>query len=175
MNATELTQLIEILDEDVLNTLLDGNALLLEDDVTLLRGDIKAPNVFVAPGQFSASDAEHLRRELIGNAGQLLEDYYRVHPLTRYGFDTQAGLLIQQFGHAAFIAVEGHWPQRTLFVEQGTVIAEDQASPRHRYGVYCELPKSMDADAASSTLEKWLASGEAYEQYLGANVCRYNC
>ena len=175
MNATELTQLIETLDEDVLNTLLDGKALLLVDDIMLVNGDINAPNVFVAPGQFSANNARQLRQELVDNAGQLLEDYYRIHPLTRHGFEAQAGLLIQQFGHAAFAAAEGHWPQRTLFVEQGTVIAEDQASPRHRYGVYCELPKLMDADTTGSTLEKWLANGEAYEQYLGANVCRYNC
>ena len=175
MNTAEFVRLVDALDEASLNALSNGKGLLLENDAALVIGDAQSPNVCVAAGQFATGDSEQIRRQISADAETLLEDYYRTHPLTRQGFDEQVHSLMQQHGNKAFAAVEGHWPQRTLFVEQGTVIAEDQTSPRHRYGVYCELSKPMDADGAASVVEKWLANGEAYGQYLSMNVCRYNC
>jgi hypothetical protein len=62
-----------------------------------------------------------------------------------------------------------------LFVDGGEVIAECADSPRHRYGVFCELESTLSEHAIEEQVRQWLERGEAYEDYLGMNVCRYNC
>lgn len=148
-------------------------ALRLVDDERLAWGDGHEPDLIVAdipPSQRAAASDW-----LSGHAERLLNEYYRIHPLTRAGFERQVAVLLRRHGAAAFAAVPGELPAYSLFVECGTVLAEARGAPRHRYGAFCELPAKMAPAAASARVEAWLAAGEAYEQYLGMNVCRYTC
>ena len=95
--------------------------------------------------------------------------------LSRSDFDRQVEALFGQHGARAFAALEGQYPERTLFVEGEQVVAESADSPRHRYGTFCELEEPLSGAALEAHVRQWLASGDAYELYIGMNVCRYNC
>ncbi len=88
-------------------------------------------------------------------------------------FNQQVSQLLTQYGEQAFAAAQGQYPEYTLFVEEDRVIAEPRTSPRHRYGAFCELPKALDAQQTAARVQRWVASGEAYERFVGMNVCRY--
>ena len=90
-------------------------------------------------------------------------------------FNAQAALLIEQLGAAAFCALPGQMSDYTLFVEGSNVIAESRGAPRHPYGVSCEINAGLSDDQLSELVTEWLDSGEAYQAFLGMNVCRYNC
>lgn len=96
-------------------------------------------------------------------------------PLSPAEFQQQVETLFDQHGAKAFAASAGESPKYTLFVEGDAVLAESAASPRHRYGAYCELDRPMDAASANDCARRWVNSGEAYELYLSMNVCRYGC
>ena len=90
-------------------------------------------------------------------------------------FNQQVEALFERHGAAAFAALTGRCPQYTLFVDDDRVVAESVDSPRHRYGAFCELEEPLSGAGLEAYVRQWLASGEAYELYLGMNVCRYNC
>ena len=95
--------------------------------------------------------------------------------LSRSEFDRQLEALFRQHGATAFAALGEQYPERTLFFERDRVVAESADSPRHRYGAFCELEEPLSGAALEAHVRQWLASGDAYELYLGMNVCRYNC
>jgi hypothetical protein len=41
--------------------------------------------------------------------------------------------------------------------------------------VFLELEQPLPDADIDPKIRKWLEQGEAYEDYLGMNVCRYNC
>jgi hypothetical protein len=84
-------------------------------------------------------------------------------------------VLCETHGYEAFAALPDARPAKSLFVEQGTVTAESQDSPRFRYGTYCELPVSTNAGDIKQVVERWISSGQAYDSYLVMNLCRLNC
>lgn len=90
-------------------------------------------------------------------------------------FNAQVTSLVNQFGAAAFCAPTGKQPDYTLFVEDDQVIAESRGAPRHPYGVYCEVGAGLSESQMADKLSSWLTTGQAYQQFLGMNVCRYNC
>lgn len=95
--------------------------------------------------------------------------------LSRDDFDAQVAELIGQHGAEAFAGLWNQPPALTLFVEGQTVVAESADSPRHRYGAFCELDEPLTGAALTEWVQRWLHSGEAYELYVGMNVCRYHC
>jgi hypothetical protein len=145
------------------------------DDVKLETGAANAANVIIPAIIDGTQAAAELREQCIAQASQLLEDYYRTHPLTRAGFNRQVEELLDRLGAAAFTALPGQLPDYSLFVEVGSVIAEPRQSPRHPYGAYCEIIRPLADSALTRHVKQWLDSGEAYERYLSMNVCRYNC
>jgi hypothetical protein len=90
-------------------------------------------------------------------------------------FNTQATALIKQHGAAAFCASPGEQPDFTLFVDDDRVIAEPRNAPRHPYGIYCRINSGFSEGDMSKRVDKWLTTGEAYQEFLAMNVCRYNC
>lgn len=90
-------------------------------------------------------------------------------------FNTQVASLIEQLGAAAFCAPPGLSAEYSLFVEGDQVIAEPRGAPRHPYGVHCEISAGLSDSQIVDRFNKWLETGEAYEEFLGMNVCRYNC
>ena len=90
-------------------------------------------------------------------------------------FNKQVTDLIAQFGAEAFCSRSGELPEYTLFVEEDKVVAESRQSPRHPYGFFCTLNGDATENEMANHLAGWLQSGEAYQEFLAMNVCRYNC
>ncbi len=175
MNEENFRALLLQAPEEYWWAVVDGRGLLLVDDQRLEPGPLDAPNLIIRLAENTTADAVALMEDALANAEQLLADYYRTHPLTLTGFNHQAGVLIAEHGAMAFAALEGQLPERTLFVDGGELVAEAADSPRHRYGVFCELQRPLPAAAIEGQVKRWLARGDAHERYLGMNVCRYNC
>jgi len=154
---------------------IEGQAVVIIDDLRLEIGPAQAPNVIISLRELNASDASTLKSESLANASTILSNYYLSHPLTLAGFNRQIENLINAHGAGAFSAVAGQLSPRTLFVDEGEVIAETADSPRHRYGVFCELTGQLSDSAIETHVRKWLERGDAHEHYLSMNVCRYNC
>jgi len=90
-------------------------------------------------------------------------------------FNKQVSDLIERFGATAFCAASDQFPEYTLFVEENKVIAEPRNAPRHPYGVYCNISVGLSDAEMAEQLNRWLTTGEAYQEFLAMNVCRYNC
>jgi len=163
------------LDESVWQAILSGSSLCLQDDQQLVLYKGLHRNTIIFSSRDASQDITTLRTESLANSDEFLEDYYRTHPLTETGFEQQVLALIVLHGAEAFCTVSGGTPERTLFVEVGEVMAESTDSPRHRYGAYCELEHELSDEKLEAFVRNWVSSGEAYEQYIGMNVCRYGC
>lgn len=173
MNENAFKQQLAELPGDDWQAVIDGGALLVVEDQKLEVGPVEASNaIIVASGE---ADAEALKRESLNATASLLHNYYLTHPLTLAGFNRQVENLIVQHGASAFSALSGQLPPFTLFVDGGEVVAEPLDSPRHRYGVFYELDRTLNDAAVEAHVRKWLQRGEAHERYLEMNVCRYNC
>jgi hypothetical protein len=96
-------------------------------------------------------------------------------PPTPSEFNAQVASLVEELGPAAFCAAPGQRPEYTLFVEDKQVVAEPRNAPRYPYGLYCEIRTGLSDDQIADYLNKWLTTGGAYEEFLGMNVCRFNC
>lgn len=175
MNTDIFLLLLNQLNDDDWQSVIDGNGLLLIDDQALEVGSATAPNVIVSLADYSVNDLSDIKKNIVADAEQILTQYYLQHPLSESGFNRQVDQYIKKYGATAFAARYDEVPQCTLFVEGGEVIAETSESPRHRYGVYCEIDQALSASAVEKQVRHWLANGEAYQQYLAMNVCRYNC
>ena len=173
MNHFELQHLLEQLDDDIWRVLLNGQPLALVDDKRLVSAAKPEDKIFILPQ--NADDISSLRESVIKNAEELLNNYYLSHPLSKAGFTLQVQKLVEQYGASVFAAEYPDIPERTLFVDVGEVVAEGHGSPRHRYGAYCELQEALQGEALEQFVQQWLTSGEAYELYIGMNVCRYGC
>lgn len=175
MDEKRFTQQLEALAPADWQAVAEGLGLLIVDDLGLEIGPASAPNAVVVASKHEGSDPASLKRETLGAAGDLLHNYYLTHPLTPAGFNRQVEDLIREHGATAFAAVAGQLPRYTLFVDGGEVVAEAADSPRHKYGVFCELERPLDETATEACVRKWLQRGEAHERYLEMNVCRYTC
>lgn len=175
MNASVFIQLLDQLTDADWQAVAAGRCLQLLDDQLLATGPADAPNCLFRATSADSADAAALKQDALSRAEQLLHDYYRTHPLTPAGFKRQVSALLERHGAAAFAARPGKRPDCSLFVDGGTVVAETRDSPRHPYGAYCEVEGSLDDAAVASRVRQWLERGEAYDHYLGMNVCRYNC
>ncbi|KAG1707683.1 UPF0061 protein [Nymphon striatum] len=161
-------------------SLVEGDSLIVKDDAELLIGASSVPNTvlpnsLLQGSDFSFTNASELKRQVLDNADSILDNYYRTHPLSLIGFNQQVEGLLNKHGATEFCAPFGKTSNQTLFVDGGEVVAESSESPRHPYGVFFEMDKPMSAEAMQNAAYKWLSSGEAYDRYIGMNVCRYNC
>lgn len=175
MNKQTYISLLEALDDAQWQAIIDGEALLIIDDLSLAIGSPHSANVMLTAS--ADIDVASLRANSLAQADESLTRYYRTHPLTRKGFTVQATALVEKHGEQAFAALAYDLPERTLFVDGGELIAESQESPRHRYGAFCELEleQHIDHTQIAMRVRQWLESGAAHERYLEMNVCRYTC
>ena len=90
-------------------------------------------------------------------------------------FNQQVANLVSQFGATAFCALPGQSPEHALFMDADQVIAISGEDPRFPYGFFCEINNGLTNAQVTERLQHWLESGEAYEEFVGMNVCRYNC
>lgn len=173
MDIEQLRSLLSALGSDLSAQWQPGAALLMIDDESLAWGESNAADVLLIFNE--DIDAADLPAWLTANAAELHESYYRGHPLSARGFAKQVRRLFDEHGALSFAAGPGAQPKFSLFVEAGTVVAESQKSPRHRYGAFCAMASAVDTACAEQQALTWLESGEAYSDYLSMNVCRYNC
>ncbi len=175
MNTEAFVRLLEVLSEDAWQSVIEGQAIIMIDDQALETGAADAGNAIIKAADNPLETTDSLKQASLEQAADILHNYYLTHPLTLKGFNEQARMLIDTHGSEAFIAKAGAYPRFTLFVEVGEVVAEPAGSPRHRYGVFCELDHEAHSMAASDHVLRWLERGEAHERYLEMNVCRYTC
>lgn len=90
--------------------------------------------------------------------------------LSQQLFREQVEALFDHHGASAFAALAGTLPPMTLFVDGQNVVADSEQSPRHRYGVYCELNHPLHDEALAQYMRRWLESGEAYSTYISMKV-----
>ena len=152
-----------------------GQGLLMINDSHLKIGSLDLSYVILSNQFFSANNPDTFKQHAMDSASELYTNYYRTHPLTLYGFNDQLYRLIQKFSPEDFCSLTGQRAEKTLFVEGGELVAMGRTDPRHAYGVFCELSDSIKPSAIANYLSHWIEQGEAYEEYLSMNVCRYNC
>ena len=175
MDDRTLYEILIHLDIESWQSIASDKSLLLVDDQMLRLGSSSSENVIIPAQNGSYRDAAALRDDILQKVDVLITEYYRVHPLTTNGFNRQVEALFTHYGVQAFSAPVGQLPDRSLFVDVGTVVAESIDSPRHRYGVYYEYDLPISESALIQAVRNWLSSGQAYECYLSMNVCRYSC
>ena len=169
-----IEQLKQLSDSDW-HAIFSGQGLLMINDSHLEIGSPDLTNVIVAERFFTAKDDEAFKQHAINISRELYTNYYRTHPLTLYGFNHQFYRMLEKFSPEDFCASAGQRAEKTLFVEDGELIAMGESDPRHAYGVCCELPESIKPSTIVNYLSHWIEQGEAYEAYLSMNICRYNC
>lgn len=174
MNEKTFIHLLKKLDDNDWQAVTDGMAILMIDDLRLETGPANAPQTIIHAPE-PGLPTETIRQQTLTDAAALLRNYYLTHPLTLAGFNHQTMKLIEAHGADTFTAPAGELPKYTLFVEGGEVIAESPDSPRHRYGLFCELNEPLPTSDLADHVRQWLERGLAHEDYLGMNVCRYNC
>ena len=178
MNEILFKQSLQKLTDIDWQSLVDGKVLLIKDDRELFVDvfDFENPlKPMLRPSDFSFRGVSDLKSQILNKSDDILSDYYRRNPLTETGFTHQIGKLVEEFGFEAFCAPQGRVANRTFFVEGGEVVSESLESPKHRYGVFFQAGQQVSAETMKGNFYKWLSSGEAYSEYIGMNVCRYNC
>ncbi len=175
MNIIQFKDQLEALTPDDWEKLYQGDVLEMVADTTVRVSQTETPYTIFTHDAFDAESATILKDRVIKNAEDILQRYYRIHPLTEEGFNTQAESLFEQYGASSFAALLGQRAGHSLFVDQGEVIAVTSKDPRHPYGVYKELDKTHAGAKIDEIVQTWLKTGQAYKDYRGMNVCRYNC
>jgi hypothetical protein len=175
MNVEAFMRLLEALPEAAWQSVIDGQSIVNVDDQSLTTGAADAGNAIIRASGEDTETRGSLKQSSLDQAADILHNYYLTHPVTLKGFNAQVQGLIDIHGAEAFASQAGGLPKYTLFVEGGEVVAEPQSSPRHRYGVFCELDLAASKLTVSDHVRRWLERGEAHERYLEMNVCRYNC
>lgn len=174
MHIQEINAQLKQLTQQDWEDLIEDAQLVMQDDERLMLVSHALKNIFFSADMVKADSVNELKDKVLEHAEALLAEYYRKHPLTKKGFYHKA-LSAVKGKEQDFAAASRENPNCTLFVEGGEVVVEDQDSPRHPYGVYCELPANTPQDAIPGIVQQWLESGDAHENYLEMNVCRYFC
>lgn len=175
MDVGTFTQELEGLSDTDWLRVASGEAVLMVDDRALVVGPAEGPYAVVGAPDGTPVGPAALKRECLKAAGRLLTHYYLNHPLSLAGFNRQLRQLLDTHGAAAFAAAHGRLPRLTLFADDGRLVAESAASPRHRYGAFCELERPLDDQRLVKYVEDWVLHGGAYQRYLAMNLCRCNC
>lgn len=175
MNTSLLVTLLDTLSTADWQTLLSGGKLHIINDHALQVSMDDTAHIMIQGADFDVTTVAELKQQIIERADSLLADYYSTYPLSEKGFNRQVQALVKQHGCHAFVALAGRHSELSLFVDYGEVIDVSVFSPKHPYGVFMVLDEPLPKEKISSVFNQWLLSGEAYQQYLGMNVCRYQC
>jgi len=175
MNDKRFKQILEELTDADWQSVVDGMNVLINEDRELLIGVSGSAHSIITGSDYSLTDFTNLKSQVLKESDEILNNYYRLNPLTKAGFNQQAAKLIEEFGFEAFCAHQGKVANRTFFVEGGELVAQTPENPRHRYGVYFEVGQQVPKETLKKHFDLWISRGEAYSAYVGMNVCRYNC
>lgn len=166
---------LNALEDSLWQQLSAGDSLIISPDLSLqIVHSGHAENLLTPVNPKEKYSPQALKKRVLEQADFILETYFTDHPLTSADFNQQIQQLVDEFGARSFMATYPNTPDRTIFVEGGIVIAEQPDSPRHRYGIFLEIDNETDLHN-ENLLQKWLNSGQAYQEYLSSNCCRYSC
>ena len=175
MNNKRFIRLLKELTDADWQSVVDGMDVLIKDDRELLIGVSGSAHSIIVSSDYSLTDFTELKSQVLNKSDVILDDYYRSNPLTKTGFNQQAIKLVEELGFENFCASQGKVANRTFFVEGGELIAQTLENPRHRYGVFFEVGQQVSEETLKDHFYQWISSGRAYSEYMGMNVCRYNC
>jgi DNA-directed RNA polymerase subunit L len=176
MNVEQLKQQIQQLDESQLQAVLNGQALKSIKDESLDIGKKDDAYVFFYIEDEQFDSPEELRQYLLENAETLLEKYYQYNPISPEAFNRQLMAVIADPEVAKKLALLPNKPNElSVFVEGDQVVLEGLDSPRFKYGLHLTLTEELMPQAVVNKVKNWVQSGEAYRDYISANVCRFSC
>lgn len=174
MNTEQFKEVLQTLADEDYQAVLDGAALVVFQDKSLTLGKPEEAYVIYELGDEAFDSVGALKAHLLAHAESILKEYYQFNPLSKEYFNRELSALIQQHGETAFISMPGKETNLKLFVEDGKVIAEDNSSPRFKYGFHLSLEEKMLPQAISNKVKNWVQSGSAYSEYISVNVCRFS-
>ncbi|KUJ72700.1 hypothetical protein [Thiomicrospira sp. WB1] len=175
MNATELKDALNALDDDAYQALMEGAGLVVEQDEGLSIGRPDQAFVMFELGDETFENAQALKASLLSRAEGLIDEYYQFNPLSKPFFNRQLMAYVQTYGPEAFVSMPGQSAQWVVFADGGELVCEDASSPRFDYGLHLRLDEKMPALAIKNKVKNWVQSGSAYEDYISVNVCRFSC
>lgn len=175
MEVGAFKEQLNALEDNQWQQLTDGNSLVFTQDAGLQIERPDHPANLIKSIQALENPSIGLRQQVLEHAESILEIYFTSHPLTANDFKRQVEQLIQQFSASSFMAIYPNTADCTIFVEAGLVVAEQSDSPRHRYGIFLQLDTKAAGQDDERLLQLWLESGQAYQEYLSSNCCRYSC
>ncbi|WP_178861690.1 hypothetical protein [Thiomicrorhabdus cannonii] len=175
MNTEQFKEALQTFADEDYQAVLDGAALVVFQDKALALGKPEEAYVIYELGDEQFDSAQALKAHLLANAESILKEYYQFNPLSKEYFNRELSALIQEHGENAFISMPGKETTFKLFVEDGKVVAEDNSSPRFKYGFHLSLDEKMLPQAISNKVKNWVQSGSAYSEYISVNVCRFSC
>ncbi|MBO1923256.1 hypothetical protein [Thiomicrorhabdus sp. 6S3-12] len=174
MNAEQFTQALTEFSDENYQAILDGAALIIEQDKGLTLGKTEQAFVIFELGDESFDSVAELKASLIDRAEALIKEYYQFNPVSKLHFNNQLQRLIQEHGANAFVSMPGQEATVKVFVDDDAVVAEGSESPRFKYGFCMVLSEKMLPQAIENKVKNWVQSGSAYDDYISVNVCRFS-
>lgn len=174
MNSNQFIAGLEALEKNQYQAILEGAALVLQDDEALTLGKNEQPFVIFELGEEHFDSTEALKASLIERAEALIAEYYQFNPISKKHFNQQLTQLIATHGADAMVSLPTKQASLRLFVDQGALTLEGADSPRFKYGICLSLSESCPPKAVENKVKNWLGSGHAYGDYISVNVCRFS-
>ncbi len=174
MNSNQFIAALEALEQSHYQAILEGAALVLQNDVALTVGKSEQPFVIFELGEEHFDSIQALKASLIERAEALIAEYYQFNPLSKRHFNQQLTQLIATHGADRLVTLPGKQADLKLFVDQGALTLEGADSPRFKYGLCLSLSENYPAKAIENKVKNWLASDHAYGDYISVNVCRFS-
>lgn len=174
MNSEQFNETLEALDDRHYQAILEGAALVMQDDIALVLGRSEQAFVIFELGEERFESVSALKRSLMDRSEALIAEYYQFNPISKHHFNQQLNRLIETQGARAFVQLPSAEADLKLFVDQGVLVAEGGDSPRFKYGIGLALSEQYPSQAIENKVKNWLSSGNAYGDYISVNVCRFS-
>lgn len=174
MNTEQFKQCLQDFPNEDYQALLDGAALIIEQDKALSLGTSQQAYVIFELGDENFDSVDSLKASLIERSDALIQEYYQHNPLSKMHFNSQLLELIKIHGATAFITMPGQQASVKLFTQDGQLVIETAESVRFKYGFCLVLNDKVLPQAIENKVKNWVSSGSAYDDYISVNVCRFS-
>lgn len=174
MNAQEFKQAVETLTDEAYQAILNNEGLIIHQDESLKIGSSDAAFVIYELGDDGFTTADQVKQYLLTNAEELMATYYQFNPISKEYFNRELNKVFAEHGADAFVSLTGKMPQKVFFVEDGKIVVEDESSIKFKYGIYLQIEDANSSMVKINKTKNWLQSGNAYQDYISTNVCRFS-
>ncbi|MEC7596566.1 MAG: hypothetical protein VYD29_05540 [Pseudomonadota bacterium] len=174
MNLSSFRSEIKKIDQDFLQSILDGSALVMVRDEALGLGGSNGAFVIFWIEDEKFSSVDDLRDYLDIEAEDLLTNYYQHSPLSKEYFEKKLSDLMLEYGEAAFASQPGEMPEKSIIVSNGELQVLSDKDYIFQYGLYLKLEDKLTPQISADKAKNWLQSGTAYNDYIAINVFRFS-